>query len=94
MYFSSSTTFTVDNGFISHTLINPNLNETGETTAFSIQVPSFVSYKYNTIQPGDSITFESTNKDEILYYYGISENPFAGIAVTVTPNEGGAVAPF
>ena len=89
MYFSSSTTFTVDNGFISPTLINPNLNETGETTAFSIQIPSFVSYKYNTIQPGDSITFESTNKDEILYYYGISENPFAGIAVTVTPNEGG-----
>ena len=86
---SSSTTFTVDNGFISPTLINPNLNETGESPAFNIQIPSFVSYKYNTIQPGDSITFESTNKDEILYYYNISKNPFAGIAVNVTPNEGG-----
>ena len=86
---STSITFAVENGFISPTLINPNLNETGETPAFSIQVPSFVSYKYNTIQPGDSITFESTNKDEILYYYGISKNPFAGIVVTVTPNEGG-----
>ena len=52
----------------------------------------FVSYKYNTIQPGDSITFESTNKDEILYYYGISKNPFAGISVIVTPNGGGGSA--
>ena len=86
---STSITFAVENGVISPTLINPNLNETGETPAFSIQVPSFVSYKYNTIQPGDSITFESTNKDEILYYYNISKNPFAGITVTVTPNEGG-----
>jgi hypothetical protein len=89
---SASTTFAVENGFISPTLINPNLNETGETPAFSIQIPSFVSYKYNTIQPGDSITFESTNKDEILYYYNISKNPFAGIAVTVTPNGGGGSA--
>ena len=89
---STSTTFAVENGFISPTLINPNLNETGETPAFSIQIPSFVSYKYNTIQPGDSITFESTNKDEILYYYNISKNPFAGISVIVTPNGGGGSA--
>lgn len=33
---STSTTFAVENGFISPTLINPNLNETGETPAFSM----------------------------------------------------------
>ena len=87
---SNTTAFEVANGFISPTLVNRNLNETNELPTFKIQIPSFMSYKYNYIQPGDSITFECTNNDEILYYYNISKNPFSGISVTVVPNGGGS----
>ena len=78
-----------DNGIISPTIIDNITSEIDEIRPFNIKIPSFVTYRETTLQPGDSITFETDNVDEILYYSNLSTSLIPGISVTVTPNGSG-----
>ena len=85
---TSKTLYASTEGFISPTLVsNGNVTDVETIPAFKIKVPSFVTYKLNTIGVGDSIEFVSTKVDEILYYKDIQDNPIEGVTVTVTPIE-------
>ena len=62
-------------GFISPTLVSTgNVVETEVVPAFTIQIPSFVSYKVNSIAPGESISFVVTKPDEVYYYVGLVDS--------------------
>ena len=83
---STEQIITNNEGFISPTLTplgNTVSNEIKQ--AFTIQIPSFVSYKINNIAPGDSISFVVTKPDEVFYYLGVANSKIEGISVTVTP---------
>lgn len=86
---SVATTFDASTeGFISPTLVSTGNVVAAETIpAFTIKVPSFVTYKLNAVKPGDTISFVSTKVDEILYYKDLQDNPVNGVTVTVTPIE-------
>jgi hypothetical protein len=73
-------------GFISPTLVSTGNTVDAQTIpAFNVDVPSFVTYKLNEVKIGDTLTFDSTKVDEILYYKGIADSPIEGYTVTVTP---------
>jgi len=73
-------------GFISPTLVtNGNTVDPQTIPAFDAKVPSFVTYKLNDVAVGDTLTFDSTKVDEILYYKDIMDSPVEGYTVTVTP---------
>ena len=83
---STEQIITNNEGFISPTLIpNGNTISSEIKHAFTIQIPSFVSYKINNIAPGDSISFVVTKPDEVFYYLGIANSKIEGISVSVTP---------
>ncbi len=87
---TAKTLYASNEGFISPTLVSSGSVTDVETIpAFAIKVPSFVTYKLNTIAVGDSIEFVSTKVDEILYYKDLQDNPIEGITVTVVPVEEG-----
>ena len=72
---STEQIITNNEGFISPTLIpNENTISSEIKPAFTIQIPSFVSYKINNIAPGDSISFVVTKPDEVFYYLGIANS--------------------
>ena len=73
-------------GFISPTLVsNGNTVDPQTIPALVAEVPSFVTYKINDVKVGDTLTFDSTKVDEILYYKDLADNPVEGFTVTVTP---------
>ena len=83
---STEQIITNNEGFISPTLVpNENTISSEIKPAFTIQIPSFVSYKINNIAPGDSISFVVTKPDEVFYYLGIANSKIEGISVSVTP---------
>ena len=84
---STATTFDATaEGFISPTLVSTgNVVATETIPAFTIKVPSFVTYRQTVIAPGDAVSFVSTKVDEILYYKDLATNPIPGVTVTVTP---------
>lgn len=86
---STATTFDASaEGFISPTLVSTGNVVAAETIpAFTIKVPSFVTYRQTVIAPGDTVSFVSTKVDEILYYKDLVANPIKGVTVTVTPVE-------
>ena len=87
---SNEQLFTTKEGIISPTLV-PLKNVIDNQTPFTIQIPSFVSYKINSILPGDSITFIVKDIDEIMYYKKFAESNIKGIKIEVTPIEEKAV---
>ena len=83
---STEQIITNNEGFISPTLTPLGNTVSNEIKpAFTIQIPSFVSYKINNIAPGDSISFVVTKPDEVFYYLGIANSKIEGISVNVTP---------
>ena len=83
---STEQIITNNEGFISPTLTPLGNTVSNEIKpAFTIQIPSFVSYKINNIAPGDSISFVVTKPDEVFYYLGIANSKIEGISVSVTP---------
>ena len=84
---STEQIITNNEGFISPTLTPLGNTISNEVKpAFTIQIPSFVSYKINNIAPGDSISFVVTKPDEVFYYLGLeNDNKIQGISISVTP---------